>query len=141
MRARTEPLSAGSKPASACSRIAQSSTDRAIGPQWSNEKELGITPSRETRPKVGISPETPHHEAGPRIDPPVSEPRAAGTKPAASAAPVGGSPSIVGTGMRRHSASRACIHVRLPHSVLISPLCDSMWKGCASGQVGNVLVE
>ncbi len=29
----------------------------------------------------------PHNAAGPRIDPPVSEPRAAGTSPAATAAP------------------------------------------------------
>src|SRR6478672_5443012 len=81
------PASFASKPAIACSRIAQSSTVRAIGPQWSNVNELGMTPARLTSPYVGISPVMPQNEAGPRIDPPVSEPRAAGMKPAASAAP------------------------------------------------------
>jgi hypothetical protein len=30
--------------------MAQSSTVRAIGPQWSNVNELGMTPARLTRP-------------------------------------------------------------------------------------------
>ncbi len=38
------------------------------------------------------------------------------------------------------SASRARIHVRLPWSVLISPLWHSIRKGCARSQVGNVFV-
>src|SRR5262249_56212887 len=46
-----------------------------------------MTPARLTRPNVGISPTTPQSEAGPRIDPPVSEPSATGTMPAATAAP------------------------------------------------------
>ena len=62
------------KPAIACSRIAQSSTVRAIGPQWSNVNELGMTPARLTRPDVGISPESPQNDEGPRIEPPVSDP-------------------------------------------------------------------
>jgi hypothetical protein len=33
------------------------------------------------------------------------------------------------------------IALRLPHSVLISPLCASSRNGCASGQLGSVLVE
>ena len=36
---------------------------------------------------------------------------------------------------------RACIQLRLPRTVLISPLCAIMRIGCASGQLGNVLVE
>ena len=39
-----------------------------------------MTPARLTRPNVGIRPTTPHSDAGPRIDPPVSEPSAAGTE-------------------------------------------------------------
>src|SRR5262245_65489863 len=46
-----------------------------------------MTPARLTRPNVGIRPTTPQSEAGPRIDPPVSEPSATGTMPAATAAP------------------------------------------------------
>ena len=38
------------------------------------------------------------------------------------------------------SHSRASIQVRLPRSVLISPLCASKRKGCASCHDGKVLV-
>ena len=46
-----------------------------------------MTPARLTSPNVGMSPTTPQWEAGPRIEPPVSEPSATGTIPAATAAP------------------------------------------------------
>src|SRR4030095_12818758 len=46
-----------------------------------------MTPARLTRPNVGMSPTMPQSDAGPRIDPPVSEPSATGTIPAATAAP------------------------------------------------------
>ena len=39
------------------------------------------------------------------------------------------------------SASRARIQLRLPITVLISPLCATKRYGWASGQDGNVLVE
>ena len=42
--------------------------------------------SESTRPYVGFKPVTPHSAAGWRIDPPVSEPSASGTRPAATAA-------------------------------------------------------
>src|SRR5262249_61187606 len=74
-------------PASACSVSAQSSTVRASGPQWSNVYEFVITPVRLTSPNVGMSPTTPQSDAGPRMEPPVSEPSATGTRPAATAAP------------------------------------------------------
>ena len=38
-------------------------------------------------------------------------------------------------------ASRACMRLRLPRTVLISPLCATKRNGWASGQDGNVLVE
>ena len=38
-------------------------------------------------------------------------------------------------------SSRARIQLRLPRSVLISPLWASMRYGCASSQLGNVFVE
>ncbi len=46
-----------------------------------------MTPARLTSPNVGMRPTMPHSEAGPRIEPPVSEPSATGTMPAATAAP------------------------------------------------------
>ena len=39
------------------------------------------------------------------------------------------------------SASRARIQLRLPITVLISPLCAMNRNGWASGQLGNVFVE
>ncbi len=39
------------------------------------------------------------------------------------------------------SASRARIRLRLPRTVLISPLCATKRNGCASGHDGNVFVE
>ena len=47
----------------------------------------GKLPRRDSRPKVGLRPQTPHSEAGTRIEPLVSEPRVSGTWPAATAAP------------------------------------------------------
>ncbi len=38
-------------------------------------------------------------------------------------------------------ASRARMRLRLPRTVLISPLCATNRNGCASGHDGNVLVE
>ena len=38
-------------------------------------------------------------------------------------------------------ASRACMRLRLPRTVLISPLCATKRNGWASGQDGNVFVE
>src|SRR5437762_384223 len=60
----------------ACRRYAQSSTVRAIGPVWSSVHESVRTPARLTRPYVGLSPTMPQKAAGPRTDPPVSEPEA-----------------------------------------------------------------
>src|SRR5215470_938568 len=45
-----------------------------------------MTPQRETRPYVGFSPTTPQNAAGWRIEPPVSVPRLAAHRPAATAA-------------------------------------------------------
>src|SRR5215213_11630423 len=45
-----------------------------------------MSPYRLTSPYVGFTPTTPHSAAGWRIDPPVSDPRARGANPAATAA-------------------------------------------------------
>ena len=64
---------------------AQSAAVRAIGPTWSSVHASDMTPSRGTRPYVGLSPVTPQSEAGIRIDPPVSVPSAKGNSRAATA--------------------------------------------------------
>src|SRR5712691_2090106 len=55
-------------------------------PTWSSDDAKATKPYRELRPYVGFKPTTPHSEAGCRTEPPVSEPNATGTMPAATAA-------------------------------------------------------
>ena len=50
--------------------------------------DSGSTPTRLTRPYVGLMPAMPHSAAGPRIEPPVSEPVPPRIMPDATAAPV-----------------------------------------------------
>src|SRR5467141_3106611 len=78
--------SARSAPAITLSSRLQSATERAIGPQWSSDHASGITPAAPTSPNVGLIELTPQKAAGIRNDPSVSEPVAAGTMRAASAA-------------------------------------------------------
>ena len=56
---------------------AQSRTVRASGPITSSDHDIGMVPKRLTRPRVGLMPTTPLAAAGQRMEPPVSEPRAA----------------------------------------------------------------
>src|SRR4051812_50039401 len=79
--------SSGSGPAMAAAISAQSSAVRASGPTVSSVNDSGIALARLTRPLVGLSPVTPQKCAGMRIEPPVSEPSAAGTSRAATAEP------------------------------------------------------
>jgi len=76
-----------SDPAITDSKRAQSLTFRASTPMQSRECDNGIVPYLLTRPSVGLIPTTPHAAAGSRTDPPVSEPSAPNTRPAATAAP------------------------------------------------------
>src|SRR5919109_1032774 len=63
-----------------------SATVRVIGPRdWST---VASTSSEGTRSGVGRNPTTPQHDAGMRMDPPVSPPRATVQSPAATAAPL-----------------------------------------------------
>ena len=55
-------------------------------PIWSRDEPKATRPARERRPYVGLKPEIPHSAAGWRTEPPVSEPSASGTSPAATAA-------------------------------------------------------
>src|SRR4051795_2273155 len=79
--------SRGSGPIVAAAISPQSSAVRAKGPTVSSVNESGIALARLTRPLVGFSPVTPQKCAGMRIEPPGSEPSAAGTSRAATAAP------------------------------------------------------
>src|SRR5580704_19132921 len=65
--------------------MAQSSTDRQIGPSLSIDHESAIAPVRGTRPNVGRSPVQPQRVDGEEIEPRVSEPMLKATQPAAVA--------------------------------------------------------
>ncbi len=64
-----------------------SSTLRAMGPSLSRDQQRVMAPVRGTRPKVGRRPVTPQRMEGLTMLPPVSEPMAKATRPAAVAAP------------------------------------------------------
>src|SRR5579884_4242909 len=78
--------SMGSCPANTSSISAASSTDFVMGPGLSRDDAMAITPWRLTLPYVGFKPTTPHHAAGCRIEPAVSEPTAAIASSAATLA-------------------------------------------------------
>src|SRR5580704_3310558 len=78
--------SMGSRPAMICIASAESSTVRPNTPNWSSDDANATSPNRLTRPYVGLTPTTPQNAAGWRTDPPVSDPSAIGTTPAATAA-------------------------------------------------------
>src|SRR5687768_11522791 len=65
---------------------AASSTVRPKTPMWSSDDAKATRPNRLTRPYVGFTPTTPQNEAGCLTEPPVSEPSAMETIPAATAA-------------------------------------------------------
>src|SRR5262252_7754160 len=65
----------------------QSATLGARRPVVSRTFAMGATPSLGQRPGVGLSPTTPHNDAGTRIEPTVSPPSAAATTRAATDAP------------------------------------------------------
>ena len=66
---------------------ALSATVRARPPSTASPSQPWVLGSRDTRPRVGFIPTSPQLAAGMRIEPPPSEPVAAGTRPAATAAP------------------------------------------------------
>src|SRR5271157_44016 len=81
-----EVLSMPSRPAITWSSAAASLTLRVMGPIWSRLDAKATSPYRETLPYVGFNPTVPHRLAGCRMEPPVSVPRAATQRPAATAA-------------------------------------------------------
>src|SRR5207247_7112308 len=78
--------SRGSRPLMTDNTRAASCTLRPNTPIWSSDDPNATSPQRLTRPYVGLMPTTPQKAAGCRTEPPVSEPRAAGTAPAATSA-------------------------------------------------------
>src|SRR5487761_1487917 len=62
--------------------MAQSSTDRQIGPSLSIVQESAIAPVRGTNPKLGRNPVVPQRVEGEEMDPSVSEPIENATHPA-----------------------------------------------------------
>ena len=77
--------SPGSYPESTSRRCAASSTVRVSGPDVERPSKPPYG-ALETRPREGLSPNSPQHDAGMRIEPPPSVACAAGTSPAARAA-------------------------------------------------------
>ena len=67
--------------------VAKPSKELAKPPKWSMLLTNGKVPLRDNLPKVGLSPHTPHKEAGTRTEPLVSDPNAKGTWCAATAVP------------------------------------------------------
>jgi hypothetical protein len=78
--------SPGRRTASTSSSAAASRTVRAIGPAVARPTGSPYIGAPLTRPRDGLNPTSPQHDAGMRIDPPPSEPWASGTSPAATAA-------------------------------------------------------
>src|SRR5207253_9902360 len=70
----------------ASSACAHSRTEFANGTIWSSDDAKATRPYRDTRPYVGLTPTTPQNDAGVRIEPPVSEPRAINDVPEATLA-------------------------------------------------------
>ena len=73
----------------------------------------------ETRPRLGLSPTSPQHAAGMRIEPPPSLPCASGTMPAATAA---AEPPLEPPGVRSRS-----------HGLRVGPV----WRGSVVGRIPN----
>src|SRR5690606_24341486 len=69
-----------------CPTRSSKAPSRANQPTASRLAANGMTPSSERRPCVGRKPKIPQKLAGVRTEPPVSDPRAKSTRPAATAA-------------------------------------------------------
>ena len=76
----------GPSPASTSSASAVSCTVRVSTPSTPKPSNARSSGPSGTRKRVGLSPTTPQHDAGMRIEPPASLPCAIGTSPAATAA-------------------------------------------------------
>src|SRR5690348_1364869 len=85
-RARRPAGAGGCVPVITAKRNRASETERVMGPR--DCRTVASTSSEGTRSGVGRRPTTPQHDAGIRIEPPVSPPRANVHIPAATAAPL-----------------------------------------------------
>ena len=98
--------SPGSYPARTSSRWAASTTDREIGPDVERPSR-DVNGALDTRPREGLRPKTPQHDAGIRIEPPPSVPWATGRRPAARAA---AAPPLEPPACARYSMDFALLH-------------------------------
>ena len=106
---------------------------RAIGPTWSSVHAIGITPRLLTRPYVGFRPTVPQYAAGMRIDPPVSEPSAAGVREAlepGNAAPQ--DPFVPRSFRAREPESEDCLHLNV-----YTPALDGARRALIASQVAK----
>jgi hypothetical protein len=128
---------------------------RAIGPfDESCSQPGGTGPPDGTRPKEGLSPDSPHNAEGMRIEPPPSEPVASGTMPAAIAAaePPEDPPAewARSQGLRVRPNTALVVHAVQPYSgVFVLPTttqparrsratrCESRVEGAASASSGE----
>src|SRR5437763_16308923 len=108
------------------SSAAASRTVRAMGPDVPRPSEPETYGAGDTRPRDGLMPTSPQHEAGMRIEPPPSVPCASGSSPPATAAaapplePPGG--SDVSQGFRHAPFSSDSVCAIVPNSgVLVLP--------------------
>src|SRR5439155_10662011 len=90
------------------------------GPLCDSSSEPLVNGAGETRPRDGLSPKSPQHEAGMRIEPPPSEAWARGSAPAATAAaaPPDEPPGVraVSQGLRHAPLSTDSVTHVLPNS-------------------------
>ena len=73
-------------PEVARANAATSPTERANRPTVSSDHEKHFMPAVGSSAKVGLKPTMPQYDAGRMVEPPVCEPTASGTMPAATAA-------------------------------------------------------
>src|SRR3954471_18271169 len=73
-------------PLTACANSRTSGTVRANKPTVSSDQEKHFMPAVGSTPKLGLKPAMPQYDAGRIVDPPVCEPIASCTRPAATAA-------------------------------------------------------
>src|ERR1700681_1592070 len=83
----SERMSVGSGPTATSRAATTSAIRRAMGPLVDRSGQSDpCTPPEGTRPSEGLTPLSPQHDAGIRIEPPPSDPVARGTMPEAMAA-------------------------------------------------------
>ena len=123
----TVVASCGSWPLITCRTLAASATVRPNTEMQSSEEPNAPNPNRLTLPYPGLTPTMPQKLAGCRTEPPVSEPSAAGTTPAATSAadPPDDPPGTSGVIERVQHPAVGRVFRRRPHGKLIEIRLDA----------------